>query len=49
MREQDMIKLRGIAAILEYMASADKLDVVGTQDAIAMLAEELYMIIDQNI
>ena len=47
--EQDMIKLRGIAAILEYMASADNLDVVGTKDAIAMLAEELYVIIDQNI
>ena len=49
MSEQDMIKLRGIAAILEYMESADKLDVVGTKDAIAMLAEELYCIIDQNI
>ena len=49
MSEQDMIKLRGIAAILEYLASADALDVVGTKDAIAMLAEELYMIIDQNI
>ena len=49
MSEQDMIKLRGIAAILEYMSSADKLDVIGTKDAIAMLAEELYVIIDQNI
>ena len=49
MSEQDMIKLRGISAILEYMASEDKLDVVGTKDAIAMLAEELYVIIDQNI
>ena len=49
MSEQDMIKLRGIAAILEYMSSSDKLDVVGTKEAIAMLAEELYVIIDQNI
>ena len=48
MSEHDMIKLRGIAAILEYMASADKLDVVGTKDAIAMLAEELYVILDAN-
>ena len=48
MSEQDMIKLRGIAAILEYMASSDKLDVVGTKDAIAMLAEELYVILDAN-
>ena len=48
MSEQDMIKLRGIAAILEYMASADKLDVVGTKDAIAMLSEELYVILDAN-
>ena len=49
MSEQDMIKLRGIAAILEYMASSDKLDVIGTQDAIAMLAEELYVLVDRNI
>ena len=49
MSEQDMIKLRGIAAILEYMASSDKLDVVYTQDALAMLAEELYVLVDRNI
>ena len=49
MSEQDMIKLRGIAAIIEYMASADKFDVVYTQDALAMLAEELYCIVDQNV
>ena len=49
MSEQDMIKLRGIAAILEYMASSDRLDVIGTKDAIAMLAEELYVLVDQNI
>lgn len=49
MSEQDMIKLRGIAAILEYLASADKLDVLYTQDALAMLAEELYVLVDRNI
>ena len=49
MSEQDMIKLRGIAAILEYMASAYMLDVVGTKDALAMLAAEMYLLVDQNV
>lgn len=44
---QELEKLKGIAAMLEYMASADKLDVKYTQEALGMLAEQLYEVIDQ--
>lgn len=46
MNEQKILKLRGIAAILEYMASSDALDVVYTKEALFMIAEELYCILD---
>lgn len=48
MQEQDLQTIRGIAAILEYMASADRLDVQYTQDALGLLAEQLNMIIDEE-
>ena len=48
MQEHELQTIRGIAAILEYMASADRLDVKYTQDALGVLAEQLYMIIEQK-
>ena len=46
MNEQNTLKLRCISAILEYMASSDALDIVYTKEALFMIAEELYCIID---
>ena len=46
MNEEQLSKLKGIAATLEYMASADRLDVQYTQEALEMLAEQLYEVID---
>ena len=48
MNEEQLNKLKGIAAMLEYMASAERLDVKYTQDALGMLAEELYEVIEQE-
>lgn len=48
MREQELQTLKGIAAMLEYMASAERLDIKYTQEALAMLAEELYKIIEEE-
>jgi hypothetical protein len=48
MQEQELATLKGIAATLDYMASADKLDVKYTQEALGMLAEELYEIIEEE-
>ena len=45
---QELEKLKGIAATLEYMASADRLDVKYTQEALGMLAEQLYEVIEQS-
>ena len=46
MNEQDTLKLKGIAAILEYMASSDALDVMYTKEALFLIAEELYRVLD---
>ena len=46
MNEEQLTKLKGVAAMLEYIASADKLDVQYTKEALAMLAEQLYEVID---
>jgi len=48
MQEQDLQTIRGIAAMLEYMASADRLDIKYTQDALGVMAEELYNIIEEE-
>ena len=45
---QELEKLKGIAATLDYMASADRLDVQYTQEALGMLAEQLYEVIEQE-
>ena len=47
MQEDVMIKLKGIAAILEYMSSAEKLDVNYTREALGMLTENMYEIIEE--
>lgn len=48
MQGQELTKLKGVAAILEYMASADKLDVRYTQEALGMLAEQLYEVVEHK-
>ena len=48
MNEKNLATLKGIAATLDYMASADRLDVKYTQEALGMLTEQLYGIIEQN-
>jgi hypothetical protein len=47
MQEQELATLKGIAATLDYMASAERLDVKYTKDALGVLAEQLYEVIDQ--
>lgn len=47
MQEHELKIIKGIAAMLEYMASADRLDVQYTQDALGVMAEQLYEVIDQ--
>lgn len=46
MNEKNLATLKGIAATLDYMASAERLDVKYTKEALAMLAEQLYEVID---
>ena len=48
MQEQELTIIKGVAAMLEYMASADRLDVQYTQEALGVLAEELYKIIEEE-
>ena len=48
MDEQTVLKLKGIATLLDYMASADTLDCVHTQEALALLADELHKIIEEE-
>lgn len=48
MNEQTIKKLKGIATLLDYMASADTLDCVHTQEALALLADDLYEIIEEK-
>lgn len=48
MQEHELQIIKGIAAMLEYMASAERLDVKYTQDALGVMAEQLYSIIEQN-
>lgn len=46
MCEDAMIKLKGIAAIIEYMSSAEKLDVNYTKEALSVLTKEMYEILE---
>ena len=48
MQEHELQIIKGIAAMLEYMASAEKLDVRYTKEALVMLAEQLYEVIKQE-
>ena len=48
MHEDALSKLKGIVAILEYMSSADKLDAEYTKEGLGILAEQLYVIIEQE-
>ena len=47
MNEEQLSKLKGIAAMLEYMASAERLDVKYTQDALYIVTSELNVIIEE--
>lgn len=47
MHEDVVSKLKGIVAILEYMSSADKLDVNYTQEALFIVTSELNVIIEE--
>lgn len=40
-------KLKGIVAILEYMASANKLDVKHTKEALGVLAGEMQEVLEK--
>lgn len=48
MNEQTVLTLKGIATLLDYMASADTLDCVHTQEALALLADDLFEIIEEQ-
>ena len=47
MHEDVISKLKGIAAIMEYMSGADKLDVNYTKEALGILSENMYEIIEE--
>ena len=48
MCEDAIIKLKGIAAILEYMACTKKVDAKYTEEALGLLAEQLYTILEEQ-
>ena len=47
MQEHELQTLKGVAAMLEYMASAEKLDVMYTKEALGMLAEFMQEVIEE--
>ena len=47
MNEEDLRIIKGVAAILESM-SGSKNDVNYTEEALSMLAEQLYEVIERN-
>jgi len=48
MSEEQISKLKGIAAMLEYMSSAEKMDILYTKEALGVLSEQLYALLGQD-